>query len=417
MKKNLFLLFLVISISLLFVACGGSSGGSGSSTNAVDYYSDLADDGPIVEQISEEMEEKIDLSIKFTGYSDGQAYQTAVSQSLGKADSPGIFKWWSGYRLNNLAATGEIADLTDEWEDYYVDAGINPELAEAFTVDGKVYGAPLSVLYNVVFYNKNVFDEYNLSPPETFDDFLEIAETLKNEGVIPLAVKNDGWASFVWLQLFLGAYDPDLYTDLVEGNVSYEDDQVVEALSVWQSMIEAGYFGEPVKAENQTRQFAKGDAAMAYEPPIFIKGLEDDYGMEANEDYGMFVIPSMDDSTKPVIFYEASPLVVSEASSQKEDAKKVLREIETKDSFEIYAKESKAAFVEGVKTGNEISDEINEVANSDDYILKLRYYEATPSNIVDTATENLWEFFYNPSEKSLRNALANIQKVADEEEF
>ncbi|WP_066195831.1 ABC transporter substrate-binding protein [Gracilibacillus timonensis] len=414
MKKNLLFVFLVMSISVLLVACGGNSG---SSANAVDYYSDLADDGPIIEQISEQMEEKNDLSINFTGYSDGQAYQTAASQSLGKEDSPGIFKWWSGYRLNNLAATGEIADLTDEWEDYYIDAGINPELAEAFTVDGKIYGAPLSVLYNVVFYNKNVFDEYNLSPPETFDDFLEISETLKNEGVIPLAVKNDGWASFVWLQLFLGAYDPDLYTDLVEGNVSYEDEQVVEALSVWQSMIEAGYFGEPVKAENQTRQFAKGDAAMAYEPPIFIKGLEEDYDMEANEDYGMFVVPSMDGSTKPAIFYEASPLVVSEASSQKEDAKKVLREIETKDSFEIYAKESKAAFVEGVQTGNAISDEINEVANSDDYTLKLRYYEATPSDIVDTATENLWEFFYNPSEQSLRNALENIQKVADEAEF
>ncbi|PAV28338.1 hypothetical protein CIL05_17030 [Virgibacillus profundi] len=414
MMKKIFFTFLITSISILLVACGGSGG---SSKNAVDYYSDLADDGPIVEEISDEIEDKIDLSIEFTGYSDGQAYQTAASQSLGKEDSPGIFKWWSGYRLKDLATTGEIADLTDEWEEYYIDAGINPELADAFTVDGKVYGAPLSVLYNVVFYNKNVFDEYNLSPPETFDDFLDIAETLKNEGVIPLAVKNDGWASFVWLQFFLGANDPDLYTELVEGNVSYEDNRVVEALSVWQSMIEEGYFGEPVKATDQTRQFAKGDAAMTYEPPIFIKGLEDDYGMEANEDYGMFVIPSIDGSTKPVIFYEASPLVISEASSQKEDAKKVLREMETKDSFEIYARETKAAFVEGVKTGNEVSDEINEIANSDDYILKLRYYEATPSKIVDAATENLWEFFYNPSEESLRKALENIQKVADEAEF
>ena len=125
----------------------------------------------------------------------------------------------------------------------------------------------------------------------------------------------------------------------------------------------------------------------------------------------------MDGSTKPVIVYEASPLVISEASSQKENAKKILREFETKDSLEIYAKKSRAAFVEGVKTGNEISDEITTIANSDDYILKLRYYEATPSNIVDTATENLWNFFYNPSEDSLREALGNIQKVAEEEEF
>lgn len=410
MKKFIFTLLMVASISILLVACEGSSEVS---KNTVDYYSDLADDEPTVKKISEE----IDLPIKFTGYSDGQAYQTAVSQSLGKENSPGIFKWWSGYRLKDLATTGQIADLTAEWEDYYTEAGINPELADAFTVDGKVYGAPLSVLYNVVFYNKEVFEEYNLSPPETFDDFLNIAETLKNEGVIPLAVKNDGWASFVWLQFFLGAYDPELYTELVEGNVSYEDERVVEALSAWQSMIEKGYFGEPVKAVDQTKQFAKGDAAMTYEPPIFIKGLEDDYGMEANEDYGMFVIPSMDGSTKPVIFYEASPLVVSEASSQKEEAKEVLRELETKDAFEIYAKESKAAFVEGVKTGNEISDEINEIANSDDYILKLRYYESTPSAIVNAATENLWEFFYNPSDESLKKALENIQKVADEEEF
>ena len=412
MHKKIFISLLILILGGLLVACGGSS-----SKNAVDYYSDLADDGPAVKKISERIEDKIDLSIKFTGYSDGQAYQTAVSQSMGKEDSPGIFKWWSGYRLKELANTGEIADLTEEWEDYYTEAGINPELAEAFTVDGKVYGAPLSVLYNVVFYNKNVFEEYNLSPPETFDEFMEISETLKNEGVIPLAVKNDGWASFVWLQFFLGIQDPELYTDLVEGDVSYEDERVVEALSVWQSMIEKGYFGEPVKPANQTKQFAKGDAAMAYEPPIFIEGLEEDYGMEANDDYGVFVVPPIDNSTEPVIFYEASPLVISEASSQKEDAKKVLREIETEESFDIYAKETKAAFVEGVKTGNEISDGINEMANSDDYILKLRYYEATPSKIVDTATENLWEFFYNPSNESLKKALKNIQEVAEEAEF
>lgn len=409
LSKRLTLTFL---LGLIFLtACGGDTVDG----DVVDFYSDKADEEVLFSEISEMIYEDIEKGINYVGYADSAAFQTSIQQTLGTENAPGMFTWWSGHRLESMAESGDIVDLSDEWQEYYIELGVNPDLADAFTIDGKVYAAPYSVLYNGMFYNKEIFDKYDLSIPTTFEEFLAISDFLVSEGVTPIGTKSDPWASFLWFQQLIGAYNPDLYDELVDGVTPYTDDQVYEVMEIYLDMIESGYFGEPVDYSTLGRQFATADVAMVYEPTLFTIGLSQDYGLEPEEDYSIFIMPQMErsDHNRP-IFYEAAPIVVSETSAQRDGAIEILRELYKEENHQAYADYQNSAFVEGVEVDNESSNRIIELSNREDHDIKIRYYEATPSSIVDTVTNNLWEFFYNPSDESIENTLNNIQEQADQ---
>ncbi|SFL72515.1 multiple sugar transport system substrate-binding protein [Gracilibacillus orientalis] len=412
--KKILLGSIITSLLVLFTACSGENEkSSGSGNETVDFFSDKVDDEAAYSEISELINEDIGVELNFVGYSDTTAFQTAVQQSLGQENSPGMFTWWSGYRMEDIAKSGNIEDLTSEWEEYYIPAGVNPDLAEAFKVDGKIYGAPATVLYNGIYYNQEIFEKYNLEVPKTFDEFLALCETLKSEDITPIGMQDAGWASFLWFQQLIAAYNPELYTSLVNGEISYQDEQVVEVMEIWQSMLDNGYFAEPVDHMTRAKQFSNGDVAMTYESTRFTKNLEEDFGLEAEKDYSRFILPSMESSQKPVIFYETSPIAISSASSEKDNAIKILREYYGEEQQQAYADQMGIGFLEGVELGNETNQNITEKANSDDHLSMIRYYEATPATIVDAATTSLWEFVYDPSTSSIENTLKTIQAESE----
>ena len=93
-------------------------------------------------------------------------YQAAVSAALRTPSAPGIFTWWSGYRMKDLVDAGLVADVSDLWKKY-TDAGLySPSLASAYTFDGKIYGIPDLVAYWVVFYNKKTFEKAGVEAAE-----------------------------------------------------------------------------------------------------------------------------------------------------------------------------------------------------------------------------------------------------------
>ncbi|KUO51623.1 MAG: hypothetical protein APF76_13335 [Desulfitibacter sp. BRH_c19] len=60
--------------------------------------------------------------------------------------------------------------------------------------DGKLNSAPYMYVSYGFIYNKGIFDEHNLSEPETWDEFFTVLDKLKAEGVTPLALgTKDGW--------------------------------------------------------------------------------------------------------------------------------------------------------------------------------------------------------------------------------
>ena len=73
--------------------------------------------------------------------------------------------------------------------------------------DGKVYTVPVNIhRANVIWFNKKVFADNNLTAPETLDEFFTAADTLKAKNITPLALgdKASGRSGMVFEDVLIG---------------------------------------------------------------------------------------------------------------------------------------------------------------------------------------------------------------------
>lgn len=388
--------------------------GSDEITGKTEFANDklLNLDLSIIQGYEESAKNVTGIDVTIVTSPDVAAYKTSIQQSIHDKSAPGMFTWWGGYQLQTLVDNGLVEDLTGLWKDYITPAGVSADIADAFTYDGKIYAAPYSILYNVLLYNKEVFDKAGVKEPETFDEFLDVCEKLKASGVTPIAFKNDSWAGFIWFQSLIAAYEPQLYQDLCDGTAKYTDERVVNVMNIWKDMIDKGYFTKPISITDMEKQIANGEIAMILEPNREISPLVKDFGMVSGENLDSFVLPSMN-GDKKVIFFEAAPICVAKASSDRGSAMKAMEK--------WYDKEHQNYIYENIGIANTSTVDVTDPAykktldysaKPDEITLMLRYYENTPEDIRNVALDELMRFELGNG--AIEDVLATIQAKADE---
>jgi raffinose/stachyose/melibiose transport system substrate-binding protein len=135
-------------------------------------------------------------------------YLTMLKTRIASDDAPMIFDL---DRINTLAfvKAGHLADVSD------VDGltkNFNSDILSQGQVNGVQYGVPLDVSGYGVFYNKEIFDRYNLKIPTTADEFRKVCDTLQANGIVPLGAPfAESWCQ----KHFCYAY---IYINCVEKN-------------------------------------------------------------------------------------------------------------------------------------------------------------------------------------------------------
>jgi ABC-type glycerol-3-phosphate transport system substrate-binding protein len=350
-------------------------------------------------------------------YADTSSYQAAVRASLRTDSAPGIFTWWSGYRMKDLVDAGLVADVTELWKKY-TDAGlISPSLASAYTFDGKIYGIPNLVAYWAVFYNKQVFADNGIEPPKTWEELEAAAEKLKAAGVTPFGATVEGrWPAFIWFQEFLVRQDPDLYNRLMNGEAKYTDPEVETAFKTWKDWIDKGWFTDPsisfgtAGTNAMASEFAKGKLAMILVGTWYAATLQE-AGMKP-EDIGLFIMPNQKADMAPSVIFETGPLLLAANSAQKDNAMKVA-------DFWMSAP-AQQAWVDAqdfppinkdVKAKSELIAGIVKEINDGGYTQINRFWEATPTPIAEAAVDEIGGFMLNP--ESYPEVMQNLQALAD----
>ena len=123
-------------------------------------------------------------------------YLDVIKLRLSSGDAPDVmFGGPSSYP--QLVDAGYILDLTDEEFTERVSEGS----LSLMKMDDKVYGIPLDQMANVVFYNKDIFSELNLSVPTTYSEFIDTCKKLKDAGYAACAAGYQDQIS-LWSKLF-----------------------------------------------------------------------------------------------------------------------------------------------------------------------------------------------------------------------
>ena len=75
-----------------------------------------------------------------------------------------------------LVDVKKFLEENDKYDDFYPIALKYQE----FT-DGSMYTLPLEYHVEMTWYNKEIFEQYNLTPPTTMDEWLNVCKTLKRK--------------------------------------------------------------------------------------------------------------------------------------------------------------------------------------------------------------------------------------------
>ena len=93
-----------------------------------------------------------------------------------------------------------------------------------------------------MYYNKAIFDKYGLEVPTTYDEYVQVCDTLKENGVTPVALAStadDAWLVSQYIQqLSDGIKGEDLFNSIKGGTGKWNDEGMVEAGKLFQEEVQ-----------------------------------------------------------------------------------------------------------------------------------------------------------------------------------
>ena len=188
-------------------------------------------------------------------------------------------------------------DLTDDPMLDQLAPGIVSEVQ--FMYKDRVYSYPMDGLMAFAgMYNKDLFAEYGLSPPETYEEMVAILDTFKENGITPMYEAGfDMWP----LQVLPSAWwayeqraNPSLVEQLNENQTKFGDvPDLLKCIELYKEFQDKGYFNDNVLSstyEEQLNVLAEGTAGLVFQITPSYTEMVIAYPDKADA-VGCFVVP------------------------------------------------------------------------------------------------------------------------------
>lgn len=284
-------------------------------------------------QVMEEFERanpEVETQLVFQGRDVLNILRTRLSDP-NAPDFPDVVMQSDGL-LSTLAEEGLLYDLTDELEntqaydqeEMWIDT-FDPRLMDLIALEGNWYYVPESMYTKGFFYDEVMFEEYGLDVPRTWDEFVNVAETLKENGIAPLSL--DGNIDFynVWHYISFAQRlaGPDRLWQAANGEISFEDHpgflEAAEyvALFAENEWFQDGYMGSAFPAAQAL--FTQGETGMVWVGAWFPSEMSDEIPPEM--DMNIFDLPPLPGAEEErVVEIWGNAHAIMESSNNKENA-------------------------------------------------------------------------------------------------
>lgn len=272
---------------------------------AAEYYAYLF-------EAFQQTEEGRNVEFHFEEIPTTDAFNQKIKLLISSGDLPDIV-FNGGNNITEVAAkSGKVADLTPYFEEDPEWKALFDETSLEFnTVDGKIYGVPVSKEISYIYYNKELFAQAGLEAPEVaYPDwiaFFEACDQLKAAGITPVGMDtaDSGWLTNLWMSALIG-------TNGKEGNewmnsmypTDFNTPEVIAAAGTVQKMFQEYTTADAVggKYDSMATHFFNGEVAMFPNGPWMIpdfsetekapEGFYDKVGVMLMPGSGMEMVPT-----------------------------------------------------------------------------------------------------------------------------
>lgn len=263
-----------------------------------------------------------------------EQYKEKLKILAASNELPDVGMTWAAGFLDPYVKGNKFATLDDLLESGLEDSFIIGT-PEAYTVDGKTYGLPLELNIAPVFYNKKIFEEYNLEIPETYEELIAIVNKLNENGVTPITLGNkDRWSGSLWYMYLADRISgPETVTKAINRTGTFEEPALIQAATEIQNLVGMNAFVKGFNGlsnEEAKSLFTNEQAAMylmaTWELPNFT--TNEDISQDFRNSVGFFKFPTIEGGKGDINSFVGGPgvgLFVSENSLVKEEAKRFVQ--------------------------------------------------------------------------------------------
>lgn len=207
----------------------GGSGGDFEGTTVTVFGSEVEGELQGNQDAFEQFTEDTGITVEISG---DRSFETQIGTQIDGGNPPDIALFPQPGKVNDFAE--DIIPLPDEVVTE-VEENFDPGFTDLVTIDGELKGVPLKAdLKSVIWYSPAQFEENGYEIPETFDDFLALADTMAADGNTPFCIgigSDDatGWPFTDWVEDFmLRMKGPDVYDQWYQHEIPFDDPDVVE---------------------------------------------------------------------------------------------------------------------------------------------------------------------------------------------
>ena len=294
MKKKMFKkgIAVVSALSMLagmmLVGCGGDSGEPASTEPgkgklSIMCWSNESDFAPVLESFKEQYP---DIEIDFQHVpSEGNQYQQKLNLLANSEELPDVY--WISSPIDNFAANGYMKDISD----MEIVKSLPEIYQDAYTYEGKVYAYAPDSWVGGMFYNKDLYAQYNFEAPKNWDEFLKQAKVFMKDGIKPISMAG---AQLMDLIIWLHNTEDIAKDNTLDEQINTGDKKFSEvyagAMEKWYNdCVSTGIITQDmigISDEQRMDEFATGKAAATLTGAWAISGV-----LEKNPDMNMGIIP------------------------------------------------------------------------------------------------------------------------------
>ncbi|NLM27866.1 MAG: extracellular solute-binding protein [Clostridiaceae bacterium] len=216
-------------------------------------------------QLYNQRNDNVELTIEFT---EQEQYKTKIATLMAANEAPDLFNTWAAGFLKPFVTSGKVYSISEdldkdpEWKNRFV-----PGIFAGFTYDGKIYASPNTQTVVCLFYNKEIFDKYNLEVPETYEELKTVVKTLNDNGITPFALGNKApWVGAMYSELVanrIGGSEP--FDKVYNKTGTWLDPSFIKAGEIMYELAQMNAFPEGFNAldnDPSREMFLEGKAAM-----------------------------------------------------------------------------------------------------------------------------------------------------------
>lgn len=300
-------------------------------------------------------------------------------------------------RLSGETTFNSYVNFEDLSDQEFVNRLIDPEIVKDSDGVVRCYQAKYPNDGMAVCYNKTLFEQYDIAVPKTWDEFLQVCQTLKDNGITPLyGPYKETWTFQILTTTAFGQLEalkiPGTFDKLNSGELKWSEvPEFTDVLNRAVELVDKGYFSSTILSDDfaaTPSKMTSGEYGMMFGVNVFLNDWQND-----EYEFGVFPISIVDDIEPCVAQSQVGGcLYIPKDAKNKDAAKKYIEFVSRVENVDLAQSEiSYIPTVEGAAmpelTG--IQEEFNETyVTTGKVVTEMNSYMT-----VDTTY--LWELYQN----------------------